>query len=149
MTRPELFYDQDCGFCRWSTQKVLAWSRDRIEAVPLQGERADRALAGMEPSKRLDSWHLRLPDGSLYSAGRAVPELLRFLPGMRWLAPIARPMWRPIDAVYRIVARNRHRLSRLLGEQACAVDPSRATRKTEPSDGSRSSTSPGSPPSSP
>jgi predicted DCC family thiol-disulfide oxidoreductase YuxK len=126
-TRPQLFYDQDCGFCRWSLQKVLRWSRDAFEPVPIQSGRAAEALGGMDPALRLASWHL-LADGSLYSAGAAVPELMRFLPGVRFLAPVARRFPVPIDALYRLVARNRHRLGRLVAGQACDIpgstDPS-------------------------
>ena len=43
--RAVLLYDEDCGFCRWSLAKILAWDREgRIRPVPLQSEEADRLL---------------------------------------------------------------------------------------------------------
>ena len=119
--RPRLFYDQDCGFCRWSLVKVLRWSRDGVEAVPIQSERATEALGDMGEATRMASWHLVLPDGSRFSAGAAVPELMRYLPGARPLAPMARRLVRPIDVVYRFVARNRHLLGRFVGERSCEL----------------------------
>jgi predicted DCC family thiol-disulfide oxidoreductase YuxK len=67
------------------------------------------------------SWHLVLPDGSRFSAGAAVPELMRYLPGARALAPVARLLVRPIDVMYRVVARNRHLLGRFVGERSCEL----------------------------
>jgi predicted DCC family thiol-disulfide oxidoreductase YuxK len=119
--RPQLFYDQDCGFCRWSLLRILHWSGDAFEPVPSQSERAAEALPGMDQDRRMASWHLLLADGSVYSAGAAVPELMRFLPGVRSLAPAARRFHVPIDALYRLVARHRHQLSRFVGERSCAV----------------------------
>jgi predicted DCC family thiol-disulfide oxidoreductase YuxK len=119
--RPRLFYDQDCGFCRWSLLKVLRWSGDGVEAVPIQSERAIEALGDMDHATRMASWHLVLPDGSRFSAGAAVPELMGYLPGARPLAPMARLLVRPIDVVYRLVARNRRRLGRYVGERSCEL----------------------------
>ena len=101
--------------------KVLRWSRDGVEAVPIQSERATEALGDMAEAARMASWHLVLPDGSRFSAGAAVPELMRYLPGVRPLAPMARLLVRPIDVVYRLVARNRHLLGRLVGERSCEL----------------------------
>ena len=101
--------------------KVLGWSRDGVEAVPIQSERATEALGDMDDVTRMASWHLVLPDGSRFSAGAAVPELMRYLPGARPLAPVARLLVRPIDVAYRLVARNRDLLGRFVGERSCEL----------------------------
>jgi predicted DCC family thiol-disulfide oxidoreductase YuxK len=119
--RPRLFYDQDCGFCRWSLVKVLRWSGDGIDAVAIQSTTGADALGDLDPEARMASWHLILPDGSRFSAGAAVPELMRYLPGLRPIAPLARRFVGPIDVVYRAVARHRHRLSRIVGERSCRL----------------------------
>ncbi len=122
-TKPVLFYDQDCGFCRWSTDRIITWSRGRVEAASLQGPRADAALRHIDPARRMRSWHFVRPDGTVRSAGAAVPDLLEVLPGVGFMAPVARVFRWPLEGLYWLVARNRHRLSRLIGAQACAVDP--------------------------
>ena len=122
--RPVLLYDSDCGFCRWSMAKVLAWDRrGRIRAVRLQDPEADRLLPGMGEEAKMESWHLVTGDGRVWSGGAAAPHLLRLLPGGRPLAAVASAFPRTTDRAYRWVARNRGRLGRRLGTQACAIDP--------------------------
>jgi predicted DCC family thiol-disulfide oxidoreductase YuxK len=121
--RTLLLYDGDCGFCTWSVARILRWSRGRLEAAPIQGERAAVALAGMDPAQRMRSWHVVLADGTVHSAAAAVPYLLEVRPGTAFLAPAARFLRWPIEGVYRLVARNRRHLSRMLGKEACSLDP--------------------------
>ncbi len=117
-----LIFDDDCGFCRWSVDKVRAWDRgERIRLVRLHSAEANRLLASMTPERRAASWHLVDGDGRVVSGGRAVAPLLRRLPGGAPLAAVASAMPGPTDAAYRLVARNRDRLGTLLGEDRCAV----------------------------
>lgn len=61
--------------------------------------------------------HLILPDGRVFAGGRAVPEILRLLPGWRllvWLWRVPGVAW-ATDRVYAWVAARRHRLG-------CAVE---------------------------
>jgi predicted DCC family thiol-disulfide oxidoreductase YuxK len=54
-----ILYDADCGFCRWSLGKLLAWDRPRrLRPVALQDPEADALLGGMEEERRMASWHL-------------------------------------------------------------------------------------------
>ena len=123
--RAVLLYDQDCGFCRWSLSKVLAWDRHgRIRPVPLQSAEALRLLPGMDEERRMASWHLVTPDGRVYSAGGAAAPLARMLPLGAPLALLAEALPGTTERVYRWVADHRDQLGRRLGEQACAVDPS-------------------------
>ena len=53
MERHVVLYDADCGFCRWSLDKILRWDRCRqLRAVAIQSEEGDRLLAGMSE----DEW---------------------------------------------------------------------------------------------
>ena len=115
-----LFYDADCGFCRWSAARVAAWDRrHRVRLVPLQerGE-ADRLLGAMPEDERMASWHLVSPGGAVRSAGAAFGPLLRLLPGGRPLALVAEAAPGLTDAAYGFVAGRRSCLGRLVGEGA-------------------------------
>ena len=120
-----LLYDADCGFCRWSLDKLLARDRHkRIRPVPLQSAEADVLLKGMDHERKMASWHLVKPDGTVYSAGAAVAPLLRLLPRGNGVAAVAAAMPPVTGVAYRLIASNRTRLGKLLGSQACDVDPS-------------------------
>lgn len=119
-----LLYDGDCGFCRWSTARILAWDRRRrIRAAPLRSGEADRLLQRMDPGPRMGSWHIVTPDGSVRSGGAAVGTLARLLPGGAPLALLAEALPGLTDRAYRWVARHREGLGRLVGRRACSVDP--------------------------
>lgn len=125
MDRAVLLYDEDCGFCRWATERLLAWDRrGSLRATPIQSDEAATLLASIDPAERLASWHLVVPDGRVYSAGAAVAPLARRLP-LGWpLAAVAAAYPRATERLYRALARHRGRLGALLGAAACDVDPS-------------------------
>ena len=126
MDQAALLYDRDCGFCRWSVAKLMAWDRgQRLRAVALQDPESELLLGGIEPVRRMASWHLVPPGGHAHSGGGAVAPLLRLLPGGAPVAAVADTFPRTTDRLYGWVARNRGRLSELIGTQRCAVDPSR------------------------
>ena len=135
MGRAVVFYDEDCGFCRWATGRVLAWDRrGRLRAVALSDPEAERLLPGMDRERRMASWHVLGPDGGVWSAGRAVAPLLRLLPTGAPLAALAAAFPRTTDRLYDWAARHRRGLGALLGAQRCAVQPSemrdeRSTRR--------------------
>ena len=73
-----LFYDADCGFCRWCVAKVIAWdSKERIVPMAIGSPEAAALLADVEPARRSASWHFRDRDGTVFSAGAAFAPLLR------------------------------------------------------------------------
>jgi predicted DCC family thiol-disulfide oxidoreductase YuxK len=120
-----LLYDEDCGFCRWGVDRLLRLDRrHELEAIPIQNREGADLLSSMTPAERLESWHVRSPDGRVWSAGRAVPVILRLLPGGKGLASVTDRFPRTVDRSYRLIARNRSTLGRLIGARACAVDPS-------------------------
>jgi predicted DCC family thiol-disulfide oxidoreductase YuxK len=113
--RSVVLYDEDCGFCKWSLDKILAWDRrGRLRPVAIQSDEGQRLLAGIDPEARLDSWHLVTDDGRLYSAGAAAAPLARMLPGGRPLAAAFRAFPRAIERAYSYIAGHRGRWARLL-----------------------------------
>ena len=127
-----LFYDEDCGFCRWSAAKVLAWDRDRL-IVPLsiQSPEAAELLTDVEPERRLASWHFLDASGVVFSAGAAFSPLLRLLPGGSPLAAFARRYPHGVERAYRVVASNRTVLGALVTNGARArADRRLAARKS-------------------
>src|SRR5207302_10011663 len=71
-----VLYDAECGFCKWSLDKILAWDRaQKLRPVRIQSEEGERLLAEADPEARLDSWHLVTSDGRLFSAGAAAEPL--------------------------------------------------------------------------
>jgi predicted DCC family thiol-disulfide oxidoreductase YuxK len=116
MTRPVLLYDADCRLCRLAARAALVLDRDEALAVlPLRDLAAEGLLASLPPEERYASWRLVRPDGSLVGYGAGVPELLRATrlgrPVGRLLELVPRAV---LDAAYRLVARHRGRLGRLL-----------------------------------
>jgi predicted DCC family thiol-disulfide oxidoreductase YuxK len=114
-----LLYDAGCGFCRWCVAKVLRWDRHRrLRVVALQTAEAERLTPGMEPARRMASWHLIGPAGECHSGGAAVAPLLRLLPGARPLAALAGALPGPTAAAYRLAARRRGRFGRWVSARA-------------------------------
>lgn len=120
-----VLYDRDCGFCRWSLDKILGWDRGRrLRPVEIQSEEGQALLerAGVPAAARLESWHLALPSGTVRSAGAGAAPLAELLPGGRPLAALFRRFPGPTERTYRWVAANRNRLARLLRiDAACEV----------------------------
>jgi predicted DCC family thiol-disulfide oxidoreductase YuxK len=124
-----LLYDSDCGFCRWSVDKILAWDRGgRLRPMELQDPEAGSLLGQMDGETKMSSWHLVMPDGRVYSAAAAAPPLLRLLRGGKPLAAVLAAFPSITERVYRTVAGNRDFFGRLVGQTACQVDPRRRNR---------------------
>jgi predicted DCC family thiol-disulfide oxidoreductase YuxK len=108
MERHLVLYDEDCGFCRWSLDRLLRWDRrGRLRAAPIQSPEGDRLLADLDEHDRLASWHLVTPDGRRYSGGAAAGPMARLLPAGAPVAFLAETFPRSTDRLYRWVARNR------------------------------------------
>lgn len=117
--RHAILYDDDCGFCKWSLDKVLAWDRRRrLRPVAIQSDEGQGLLEDVPADKRLDSWHLVLPSGEVRSAGAAAAPLADLLPAGRPLAFLSRTFPRITDRAYRFVADHRDRFGRLVGADA-------------------------------
>jgi predicted DCC family thiol-disulfide oxidoreductase YuxK len=114
-----ILYDRDCGFCRWSLAKVLAWDRGRqLRPVALQDAEADRLLDPMGEDRKMASWHLVDPEGRVTSGGDAAAPLLRLLPGGDPLALLAERLPGATRRAYGWVSENRSRLARPIRRRA-------------------------------
>ena len=120
---PVVLYDADCGFCTWIVDHLAdRVAPGAVEIVALQASRADVLLDGrVDDAAKWESWHLVEPDGSLYSGGDAVPRVLRHVRGGRLAARIAARLPRTTTAAYRLAARHRDRLGRVVGAERCRV----------------------------
>jgi predicted DCC family thiol-disulfide oxidoreductase YuxK len=119
MAQTTVLYDRDCGFCRWSLGKLLAWDkRGALRPVAIQSAEGDRLLRGMPEETRLRSWHLVDPDGAVHSGGAAFPGLFRMLAGASPLAAATSRAPGATDRAYRWVAGNRSRWGKLVTEGA-------------------------------
>ena len=128
-----IIYDDDCGFCRWIIDRLLAWDRgERLRPVALQDEEALRLLPGMDEAQRSRSWHLVASDGLVWSAGRAVAPLLRLLP-LGWVvAPVAETFPKTTQRLYQWGTEHRDQLGKVVGSKACSVDPKAHRGSTSP-----------------
>ena len=112
-SRARLYYDADCGFCRWTLAWILRWDRaGRVEPVPIESAEGDRDLGDLGPA-RLESWHL-VRGGERYSGGRAFAQLLEELPGGGPAARLAGALEFVLVPAYRWVADHRDGLARLV-----------------------------------
>ena len=119
MTRSRLYYDHDCGFCRWTLAWVLRWDRRRrLRPVAIESAEGDRELGDLGEA-RLDSWHL-VRDDRRWSGGHAFAPLLEELPGGRVLAPAARALKWALEPLYAWVAAHRGGLSKLVPDRSKA-----------------------------
>ena len=119
-----VLYDEDCGFCRLSADKLRAWDRrDRLTFAAIQSAPGAELLHAVPEAERLGSMHAVTTDRRVWSGGQAVPVILGELPGGSVLASIAVAFPGATDTMYRLVARHRERLGRMLGQRACGVDP--------------------------
>jgi predicted DCC family thiol-disulfide oxidoreductase YuxK len=118
-----VLYDRDCGFCRWSADRILAWDRARrLRAVAIQSVEGARLLAALDPDARLGSWHLVDADGRLHSGGAAAEPLARLLPGGQPLASLFAVFPGLTARAYTFVARHRALWARVLRiDAACDV----------------------------
>ena len=109
-----VLYDENCGFCRRSVDWIRALARgDSLDFAPIGSETGERLLRDLSPDEHYASWHLVDEDGRRYSAGAALPPLLRRLPALRWLAPVTEAFPGATERAYRLVSRHRGLLGRL------------------------------------
>jgi predicted DCC family thiol-disulfide oxidoreductase YuxK len=124
MAHVTVAYDEDCGACRWTADRLRRLDRDgHLSFVPIQ--RADDLLREIPTGRRLDAMHAIAADGRVYTGGAAIPVIARELPAgtpVAWLASV----WPAgTERLYRAAAARRTAIGRWLGQDACAVDPSR------------------------
>jgi predicted DCC family thiol-disulfide oxidoreductase YuxK len=110
-----VLYDHDCGFCRWSIGKLLAWDRHRrLRPVAIQSEEGQRLLADLAPEQREASAHAVDAAGRRASGGDALVPIAKVLPGGRPLAELGRRAPRLVRATYDAIAARRSWWGKLL-----------------------------------
>jgi predicted DCC family thiol-disulfide oxidoreductase YuxK len=99
----------------------------RLELVPIQGARNALPDAPAE-GRLLDLMHVRDTGGRWWIGSEGWLRIAGAVPALRPFALVARlPFIRPfVEPVYALIAGNRHRISRLLGDDACPTP--RSTR---------------------
>jgi predicted DCC family thiol-disulfide oxidoreductase YuxK len=119
-----VLFDGDCGVCTSSARWLGRLDRHgRLELIPLQ------AALGMPDAPSidvlLDAMHVRDSDGGWSVGGAAWIRISREVALLRPFGLLARlPLLRRfVEPTYALVARNRHRISRALGADACRIDP--------------------------
>ncbi len=131
MSKATLLYDEDCGFCRWSVERIRHWDRrGSLRFVPIQSAEGAALLGDMDQERRMASWHLVDEAGEVRSGGAGIDPLFRLLPAGGPLSLMARAFPKSADRLYRVVAGNRDRFGRMLGEKACSVDPAARSRSS-------------------
>ncbi len=89
MTPRYLLYDEECSLCVRFQKAVRGLDRrGLIEPVGFHDPRISRIVPRMTQQELLNSFHLVFPDGRVVSGHRAIPDLLKILPGCRligWL----------------------------------------------------------------
>ncbi len=114
-----VLYDADCGFCRWA----IAWAvrvdhRHLLVPVPIQSSLGSELLVDLDPSHRLRAAHVVGADGRRRSGGAAAADVLSVLQRTRVLARLARSLPRTTNLLYRVVAKRRTSLGRLVSDEA-------------------------------
>jgi len=114
-----VFYDEDCGYCRWSVAQLLRLDRDRrLRLHAIQSPLGQRLLADVPEDLRLESAHLIDGEGKLFSGGEAAAPIAAALPRLAPTAPLLRRLSRPVNASYNLIAANRVRIGRLVGNSS-------------------------------
>ncbi len=114
-----VFYDEECGYCRWSVAQLLRFDRDqRLRLIAIQSPEGERLLADVAPELRLASAHLIDGEGRLFSGGDAAAPIAAALPRLAPTAPLLGRLSGPVNASYNLIAANREQFGRLVGSSA-------------------------------
>jgi predicted DCC family thiol-disulfide oxidoreductase YuxK len=111
-----VLYDEDCGVC---TSLAGMLERHGVAVAAIGSLHGERWLNDLPPAARYASVHAIATDGKRRSGGAALPCILRALPGGRPLAAAAAAFPRLTNALYTRFARQRRRLSTVIGQRAC------------------------------
>ena len=110
-----LIYDGECAACRASALWImrLALSGGALEILPWRSAPRRARFPQISDAMCATAMRLVLPDGRVLAEADAVPELLRRIRGLGWLAAVfALPGARPLARrVYAWIAKNRMRIS--------------------------------------
>lgn len=111
LTRPVLLYDGACEYCRRWAARVRRWDgAGRIVTLPMARRAEVADLPPISEASLARAMQLVTPDGAAHAGGRAIREMLRYLPGGGLLrALLGLPGLQPLlDRLYDEVALRRH-----------------------------------------
>jgi predicted DCC family thiol-disulfide oxidoreductase YuxK len=124
-TQLDVFYDSDCGFCTRTARVLrrLDWTH-RLRLVSLRNAN-DVAPDAPSQDRLLASMHARDASGHWFTGGAAWLQIAHLVPLLRPLGMVAElPVIRSlVEPAYTLVARNRDRISHLMGDDRCVVRP--------------------------
>jgi predicted DCC family thiol-disulfide oxidoreductase YuxK len=126
-----VLYDRDCGFCRWSIGRLLAWDRaGRLRPLAIQSSEGQRLLHDLTPAQRLATAHVVDAAGRRTSGGDALAPVAAVLPGGTPLAMLGRRAPALARAGYRAVAGRRALFGRLVSDAAKARADERIAQRS-------------------
>jgi predicted DCC family thiol-disulfide oxidoreductase YuxK len=126
-----VLYDYDCGFCRWSVGRLLAWDRaGLLRPLAIQSPEGQRLLGDLTPEQRLATAHAVDAAGRRTSGGDALAPVAAVLPAGPPLAALGRLAPALSRAGYRAVAGRRTLLGRLLSDAAKARADERIAQRS-------------------
>ena len=106
-----VLYDEACGICA----AFARWLERRgVKTAPIGSAEGSTWLRDLEHRQRYAVFHAIDERGRRRSGGEAVPLVLESVRGLGPLATVARALPQATDAGYRLVARRRSLLSRVL-----------------------------------
>ena len=118
-----LVYDDDCGFCTAAARWLQDHSRWPLHLVPISALPLPGILGSPETGSLPGSAHFVTSEGWEYHGGAAITRALRLVRGGVAFACLDLPLLRTLRAAaYQLVARHRHRISRLLGTKCAFPD---------------------------
>ena len=93
-----------------------------LELLPFSSVPDSGVLAGLSDDDLRASAHPVLPDGREFHGGESITRALRLMPGGGLAGVLDLPGLSLLrDGGYRLVEMNRHRISRLMGMDACGI----------------------------
>ena len=129
-----VLFDRDCGFCRWSVGRLLAWDRDgRLRPVAIQSDEGQRLLADLTPQRRLASAHAIDAHGRRTSGGDAFATVAAVLPGGAPLAALGRRAPGAVRRAYDAIADRRSLFGKLVTDGAKARADARIAQRSDSS----------------
>ena len=113
-----LIYDDYCNICNLGVEKVKKLDKAKlVKLAPLSNPQVPSEIK--LPSKEAMQKHMHLisPGGEIFKGADALARLMTIFPNSRILGKIVSfPVFRPFARlIYAIVARNRMKLSELIG----------------------------------
>ncbi|MGH2393258.1 MAG: thiol-disulfide oxidoreductase DCC family protein [Candidatus Limnocylindria bacterium] len=112
-------YDGECGVCLAAIERLRKLdSAERLRFMPAQRVTSElpEFASRIEPGALSSALHVVEPDGQWVSGAEAVLRIAETVPRLRPIARLGRlpVVNRLVEPLYQLVARHRHRLSRLI-----------------------------------